>query len=76
MKNYKNISTVSIEDLETGDIILTETNGNINDGPDHTAIFLQYEDGIVKYISGNTGDSVMVSRCSLVRLHGVCRPNF
>ncbi len=76
MSGYKNIGTISAEDLIEGDIILKESDGDINNGPDHTAIFLKYEDGIVEYVSGNANDSVMVSHCYIEEFHGVCKPDF
>ncbi len=76
MKGYKNIKTISAEDLVAGDIILKESDGDINNGPDHTAIFLEYEDGIVTCVSGNANDSVMVTHCYIEEFHGVCRPDF
>jgi len=76
MSGYKNIGTVSAEDLAAGDIILKESDGDINNGPDHTAIFLEYEIGIVTYVSGNANDSVLVSHCRIEEFHGVCRPDF
>lgn len=74
--NYYDIGTISIKDVEKGDIILKETNGDKNDGPDHTGIFLDYKNGQVEYISGNSSDNVEISTCSPGELHAVCKPDF
>ena len=72
-----NISTISPSSLEYGDIVLVETNDNTDDGPDHTAIFLSYDNaGKVEYISGNDSDTVKISTKELTKIHGVCKPNF
>lgn len=40
---------------EIGDIILFETNGNPNDGPDHVGIVIGNSNGKIEVIEGNTG---------------------
>ncbi len=75
-KDRYDIETISINDVEKGDIILTESNGNIKDGPDHTAIFLEYKNGKITAISGNSSDMVAISNYELGKIHAVCKPDF
>ena len=73
--NYTSIKTIQLSSLEPGDILLFETNGNIDDGPDHTAIFLSLQDDQIVNVSGNSNDSVRVTVKSISGLHGVCKPD-
>ena len=75
--SFPQVITIQPSEIEYGDIILKETNGDNDDGPDHTAIFLSYEgDGVVNYISGNDSDTVKINSCNISQLHGVCKPDF
>ncbi|MCD8214861.1 MAG: hypothetical protein LUC97_04345 [Clostridiales bacterium] len=72
----KDVNSISINEAEPGDLILMETDGDITNGPDHTAIFLSYEDGVVNIISGNSGNSVRYGTVSLDKIHILCKPDF
>ncbi len=72
----KDVNSISINEAEPGDLILTESDGDITNGPDHTAIFLSYEDGVVNCISGNSNDSVRYGTFSLDEIHILCKPDF
>ena len=76
MEGFTNVDTISFNDAEPGDIILKETNGYINDGPDHTGIFLNYENGEVEYISGNSSNNVEICKSTPDKFHGICKPDF
>lgn len=70
------IETISIEDARPGDILLTESYGNPENGPDHVAIFLSCENGKARTISGNCGNKVAIMDFPLSRIHCICRPAY
>lgn len=68
--------TISVSELEKGDILFFEVNDDPSDGADHTGLFIEEVDGKILYISGNTNDSVMESYSRTGRIHGVCKPAY
>ena len=64
------------EDLEPGDILIADTNGNISDGPDHSCIFLCAEGELLRTLDGNSNYMVREVSRNVSRFHGVCRPDF
>lgn len=73
---YDNIPKIKPEDLEPGDLLMMETHGDPENGPDHTAIFLGWSGDQMINISGNCNDQVMITTRSISNLHGVCKPRF
>lgn len=76
MNGYSGVGTISIDELQPGDLLLTESDGVVDDGPDHTAIFLEYKNGELYCISGNSSDMVSYGYYYLSEIHGVCKPKF
>ncbi|MCR5473708.1 MAG: hypothetical protein K6F28_00740 [Lachnospiraceae bacterium] len=75
---YEGIKTIKPTSIKPGDLLLFDTDGNGNDGPDHVAIFISYDKearGLVN-LSGNSNNSVNITTKDLSTLFGVCRPVF
>lgn len=72
--NYAGI--LSLKDLQPGDIILKETDGDYSNGADHTGLFVRIENGKVLYISGNSSKTVEEKICPIEKIHGICKPDY
>lgn len=65
---------IPFKDIKRGDIIYTETNGDYEGGPDHTALVLSNDGDEVTVINGNSHNSVRISHVAKERIHCVARP--
>ncbi len=65
---------ISLKEIQPGDIILFETNGDFSGGPDHTALALSVSGDMVQTIDGNSGNKVTIRMRTADQIHGVCRP--
>ncbi len=68
--------TIFVNGIKKGDILLIETNGNFNDGPDHTGICEYVSENVIHTIEGNCMDTVARTTRDIGSIHGVCRPKF
>ncbi len=68
--------TLELDELRKGDILLIESNGNFDNGPDHTELFDYVSDGRIYTIGGNVNDSVRRNWQWPDEIHGICRPNY
>lgn len=80
--------TITIDEIKPGDIAFLEFDDNNATGDDHTAIVVSVGEGLkngypfINTIEGNTtktGDmysSVGKRKRELVRIHGICRPDY
>ena len=66
--------TISLKEIQPGDIVLFDTDGNFSGGPDHTALALSVSGNMVQTIDGNSGNKVTIRMRSADQIHGVCRP--
>lgn len=67
---------LTLDELQEGDILLIETNGNFSDGPDHTELLVSVSDGTLYTVGGNIGGAVQENRKKAYAIHGVCRPDY
>ncbi|MBR6159862.1 MAG: fibronectin type III domain-containing protein, partial [Lachnospiraceae bacterium] len=76
--DFDDIRRIKPSSIKPGDIVLFDTDRNPNDGPDHTAIFLEMtEDGRgVVNLSGNSNNSVNITTKDISTVYGICRPFF
>lgn len=77
--------TISPSEIRIGDLLLTETDGDYSNGPDHTCIAWKIENGVLYTIDGNAKlgnayGSVKIRERDLAKkagtFHGVCRPQY
>ena len=81
--------TLSAADLQPGDILLIDTDGQMDNGPDHTELVAKVQGSVITTIDGNVGGKrnadgtkgfaeVREEPLDLERypVHGVCRPNY
>lgn len=71
--NSMSSGTLTVDDLEPGDILLIETSGDPDDGPDHSALYLDYKNELLT-IDGNSSNQVRKRTRDISNVHGVCRP--
>ena len=82
--------TIKFEEIQPGDILLVDTNDNMNDGPDHTALVCSTYNDYIYTIDGNVGGTYSNGKKigfgkveykrrntdSIRKFHGICRPNY
>lgn len=65
--------TITLTQIQPGDILMIETNGNYADGPDHMCRAVSLKGNIVNAINGNDSDSVKRAAYTAFQIHDVCR---
>ena len=75
LKDFKGIKTISVSELEEGDILITgpkETPREAN----HTTMFLSVVDGKLRTINGNFDNGVATKNYELSYVHAVIKPDY
>lgn len=74
--NTTNGKKITVSEIESGDLILIESDGVDSNGPDHTAVCIKTDKDMIYCISGNVNDTVMETWTHVSEVYGVCKPDY